>query len=392
MCGIFYPLHLVYMTLSATGPITFSLLQCAYRMADWKQITARIRRARGSRDPAGQLTLLYEKTNDAMVAFELGRHFEIAKDPTQALHWYLTSFTKFRRGDWKTKSREAIVRLGGELPADSDSQSETSIAQGTTSETSPAVVIPDPAVPFEQTATTFESLVAPATETLSSADSESDSGANTAQDKDKKHRRRGRRGGRNRRKASPTADSRAATKASPRSPVPEISTEPEIPEILPPRVVDSRAIPRIPVEPVPDSAIPGVKGRFGDPGLASRLSLLEMQLRRLLTCPAAKLDEAAHAPAGPGVFVLTDDDMTTYYYVEACDTLRIAISSLARSGMSRRGNTNLKSLLSDHLGIPETRVTKYLSDHCVVRWLQLDEGALNFCHFAIAVLRPTLNE
>src|SRR5947207_1724828 len=212
MCGIFYPLHLVYMTLSATGPITFSLLQCAYRMADWKQITARIRRARGSRDPAGQLTLLYEKTNDAMVAFELGRHFEIAKDPTQALHWYLTSFTKFRRGDWKTKSREAIVRLGGELPADSDSQSETSIAQGTTSETSPAVVIPDPAVPFEQTATTFESLVAPATETLSSADSESDSGANTAQDKDKKHRRRGRRGGRNRRKASPTADSRAATK------------------------------------------------------------------------------------------------------------------------------------------------------------------------------------
>jgi len=37
-------------------------------------------------------------------------------------------------------------------------------------------------------------------------------------------------------------------------------------------------------------------------------------------------------------------------------------------------------------------VTKYLSDHCVVRWLQLDEGAVNFCHFAIAVLRPNLNE
>src|SRR5437588_10109928 len=31
----FHPLHLVYMTLSATGRITFSLLQCAYRMADW---------------------------------------------------------------------------------------------------------------------------------------------------------------------------------------------------------------------------------------------------------------------------------------------------------------------------------------------------------------------
>ncbi len=84
--------------------------------------------------------------------------------------------------------------------------------------------------------------------------------------------------------------------------------------------------------------------------------------------------------------------MTTYYYVEACDTLRIAIGSLARTGMTRRGNTNLKALLADNLGIPETRVTKYLSDHCVVRWLQLDDGSINFHHFAIAVLRPALNE
>jgi len=44
------------------------------------------------------------------------------------------------------------------------------------------------------------------------------------------------------------------------------------------------------------------------------------------------------------------------------------------------------------IGIPETRVTKYLSEHCVVRWLQLDEGSAYFCHFAIAVLRPNLNE
>ena len=131
---------------------------------------------------------------------------------------------------------------------------------------------------------------------------------------------------------------------------------------------------------------------FGDPGLSSRLSLLEMQLRRLLTCPPAKLDDAEHAPAGPGVFVLTDDDMTTYYYVEACDTLRIAINQLGRTGASRRGNPNLKPQLAEQLGIPETRVSKYLADHCVVRWLQLDEGAANFCHFAIAVLRPNLNE
>ena len=69
-------------------------------MADWKQITARIRRARGSKDPAGQLTLLYEKTGDAMVAFELGRHFEIVRDPAQALRWYQSAYSRFRRGDW----------------------------------------------------------------------------------------------------------------------------------------------------------------------------------------------------------------------------------------------------------------------------------------------------
>jgi hypothetical protein len=254
--------------------------------------------------------------------------------------------------------------------------------------------MPDPAVPFEQTAVAFETLAEAGAETSASAESPDDTKSNL----DKKHRRRGRRGGRNRRKA-PAAPASTETRNSARPAraraseiVAEIPPEPPQLEILPPRVVDSRAIPRIPVEQIPDSGAPGIKGRFGDPGLASRLSLLEMQLRRLLTCPPAKLGEASHAPAGPGVFVLTDDDMTTYYYVEACDTLRIAIASLARSGMTRRGNTNLKALLADHLGIPEARVTKYLSDHCVVRWLQLDEGSANFHHFAIAVLRPILNE
>ena len=361
-------------------------------MADWKQITARIRRARGSRDPAGQLTLLYEKTGDAMVAFELGRHFEIAKDAAQSLQWYLTSATKFRRGDWKTKAREAVVRLGGDLPPDTDPLPETVSDSGEGSaSSSPITTMPDPAVPFEQTAVAFESLVVGDSENISSPESSDVASASPG----KTHRRRGRRGGRNRRKVSPASastDSRVSSRPASRSRAAAPPPEPDPAEILPPRTVDSRAIPRIPVEHIPDSGAPGVKGRFGDPGLASRLSLLEMQLRRLLTCPAVKLEESAVAPAGPGVFVLTDDDMTTYYYVEACDTLRIAIGSLARTGMTRRGNTNLKALLADHLGIPETRVTKYLSDHCVVRWLQLDDGSINFHHFAIAVLRPILNE
>ncbi len=314
---------------------------------------------RGSRDPGGQLTLLYEKTNDAMVAFELGRHFEIGKDFPKSLEWYLTAATKFRRGEWKTKAREAVVRLGGELPPDLDPVPPP-LSESVAADESPspalAIPIPDPAVPFEQTAVAFESLVAVGSE--NPPHSESAEAASSASDK--KHRRRGRRGGRNRRKSAPpppAGESRLADRSAARARQAEPSPEPASAEILPPRVVDSRSIPRLPVEQIPDSGLPGVKGRFGDPGLASRLSLLEMQLRRLLTCPPVKLDEAAHAPAGPGVFVLTDDDMTTYYYVEACDTLRIAISSLARSGMARRGNANLKTLLADHLGIPETRIS-----------------------------------
>jgi hypothetical protein len=147
-----------------------------------------------------------------------------------------------------------------------------------------------------------------------------------------------------------------------------------------------------PLELSPDMGGIALRGRYGDPGLSSRLSLLEMQFRRLLTCAPVKLDEADRAPVGPGVFLLTDSDLTSYYYVEACQTLRIAIANLLRGGSSRRGGDSIKPQLADHLGIAESRVAKYLADHCVVRWLQLDEGASHFAHFVIAVLRPTLNE
>jgi hypothetical protein len=156
-------------------------------------------------------------------------------------------------------------------------------------------------------------------------------------------------------------------------------------------MMPSRATPGLSLESLGETVGPSLKGRYGDPGLSSRLSLLEMQFRRLLACPPAKLSEADRAPAGPGVIVLTDSDLTTYYYVEVCQTLRIAVSNLLRGG-TRRGTDSLKRRLAEHLGIPEARVAKYLADHCVVRWLQLDEGASNFAHFAIAVLRPILNE
>src|ERR1700756_3335386 len=87
-------------------------------MADWKQITARIRRARTGKDPAAQLTNLFAKTRDAMVAFELARYFESVGNTSDAGRWYLTAAERFRRSDWKTKAQESATRLGATEPAE----------------------------------------------------------------------------------------------------------------------------------------------------------------------------------------------------------------------------------------------------------------------------------
>ena len=134
------------------------------------------------------------------------------------------------------------------------------------------------------------------------------------------------------------------------------------------------------------------RSRTGEPALASRMAHLESQLRRLLACPQAGLEQAESAPAGPGVLLLSDSDQVTHYYIESCQTLRIAIANLVRSGRGAKDAPRLKERLAENLGIAESRVTNYLKEHCAVRWLQLDEGAPELAHFAIAVLRPVVNE
>ena len=362
-------------------------------MADWKQITARIRRARTSKDPAGQLSNLYEKTQDAMVAFELAKYFETSGQNADAAKWYSAAAERFRRADWKTKAQEAAVRLGGvpgEIPLESPIPPSDDIAPAL-----PPMTIPEPGLPFEQDAAAYESIAAVSSEIQQATDVAAN--APSATDADGKRRRRGRRGGRNRRKGGTGREAAGApVQRSSEAPAPRRGLPPAVfdepTEPTPPRVTHSRAMPSLPIESVGEPGGPSVKGRYGDPGLSSRISLLEMQFRRLLTCPPAQLNEADIAPVGPGVFVLTDSDLTTYYYVEACQTLRIAIGNLLRGGSSRRGADSIKPQLAEHLGIPEARVPKYLADHCVVRWLQLDEGASHFAHFVVAVLRPTLNE
>src|SRR5271167_3874955 len=96
---------------------SFRCYNACQHMADWKQITARIRRARTGKDPVGQLSNLYEKTRDAMVAFELARYFETAGQNPEAAKWYLAAADRFRRADWKVKAQEAAVRLGAEVSA-----------------------------------------------------------------------------------------------------------------------------------------------------------------------------------------------------------------------------------------------------------------------------------
>lgn len=339
-------------------------------MADWKQITARIRRARTGKDPAGQLANLFSKTRDAMVAFELARYFESSGNLADAGRWYLTAAERFRRSDWKTKAQESATRLGATEAAEipvlpprieaPTAASDTPAAESATPDASDKAVPHDSAIPSE------EPVVVPPRETVARPSSRP---------------RRGRRGGRDhqrssKRTASSPSDSRVAVPQT-RDASPEEPREAG----LTPSIADS----------VTEISAPSLRGRSGDPGLSSRLSQLEMNFRRLLACAPVKLDDAGRAPAGPGVWVLTDSDLTTYYYVESCQTLRVAIPNLLRSGATRRGES-IKPQLAEHLGIPESRVAKYLADHCVVRWLQLDDDATYFAHFLVAVLHPTLNE
>src|SRR5437016_2120318 len=111
-------------------------------MTDWKQITARIRRARTSKDPAGQLSNLFQKTRDAMVAFELAKYFESSGQNADAAKWYSAAAQRFRRADWKTKAQEAAIRLGG-APGEIALESGTPVG-AEFALTPPAVSTPEP--------------------------------------------------------------------------------------------------------------------------------------------------------------------------------------------------------------------------------------------------------
>ena len=84
-------------------------------MADWRQIKARIRKARAAADAPAALENLYQRTRDAMVALELAAVHEKAENRDGAVQWYRTAFDRFRRGSWKRKAGEGLVRLGEDV-------------------------------------------------------------------------------------------------------------------------------------------------------------------------------------------------------------------------------------------------------------------------------------
>ena len=390
-------------------------------MADWRQIQARIRKAKNSPDAHAKLSELYQRTRDAMVAWELALIQEKAELKDEAVKWYTIAAERFRRAEWKKKAEEALTRLGAVLPVANEMAMN---AQGGAEEPRLNAASELPEEKMEPLALGEISESADEARPKKAAEA-SLAGAPESGDLEKKKRRRGRRGGRGRRRKSAGSaglPSQAfAESAAPQTTTPVQSRPPTQGRQQSPRTPSPR---RESFEPAPmplarqassgelheapqaDQAAPllpserTAHGRAGDPALASRMSHLESMLRRLVASPLHRLD-TEEAPAGPGVFLLSDSDQITSYYVEACQTLRVGVGNLARglrgsAGKTTRGartsfDSGLKAKLAEHLGITEAKVSQYLKDHCVVRWIQLDDDAPHLAHFAIGVLRTPLN-
>lgn len=390
--------------MSGYGPPCARLLQ--YRpVSDWRQIQARIRKARTSADPPGQLSALYERTHDAMVAFELAQIHEKAAATAEAVRWFTTAAERFRRPQWKQKAEEGLVRLGAPIPAAPAATAGVAVSETTAEPVSrlePIIAEFSEEQPSETEEEMNEGTQESVFEQPTAAAVVSPAAQTSEAGPERRRRRRGRRGGRGRHKGLRTAAA-PATAAPIAPPAPpsmfDRVAEPRAYSSAHPaasaEIAESRLRepePSRSYEPAAAGTSPSARVRSGDPALSSRMAQLESQLRRLLACSLHSLEQADEAPAGPGVFLITDTDQTTYYYAEACQTLRVGIGNMLRSGRGSREGSNLKEKLAEHLGINEARVGKYLKDHCGVRWLQLDEGAPLLAHFAVAVLRPISNE
>ena len=378
-------------------------------MADWRQIQARIRKAKNSQDPHAKLYELFQRTRDGMVAWELAVLEEKNGRSEEAGRWYINAAQRFRRSDWKKKAEEALTRLGIELPAAETPASTEPMIHASPQETSESTVgeFREKHQPLAAGEIAEESESAPEAEAQEPRPAMT-SGASGYVDPGRKKRRRGRRGGRGRRHRGVEAPSLPAqsfaepTRTTARPSVPAARTaisDSRAEAFMPPPSAPLES-PRASLAEHPEPQLPSERNARGrsDPGLASRMAQLESMLRRLLSSQLHRVDETDEAPASPGVFLLSDSDQIASYYIEACQTLRVGLANLIRGGRTARGarggrasDINLKAKLAEHLEISEAKVGQYLKDHCAVRWIQLDDDAPHLAHFAIGVLRTPLN-
>ena len=392
-------------------------------MANWRQIQGRIRRARTSADPAGKLNELFQKTRDAMVAFEAGALEEKSGPKRRSgslVHDRRATFSPRGLEEEGCGSADAAgrARAGGSCPsatrlrrlsrrgrpenaaavwrADAgaiDWNSEARIVQGRSGRNSRDRKSFPIANNRVARARGFDRRMRPKS---SPASARAAPRTRKARQADATERQRG-------------------SRAFPHRPAPGARIQRRVmsnrTRNSSQRLARKKQLRRNPFR-AGEGIAPQLRDLFlSRPGRswnAPRISGRAIQrllrasrswnrcLRRLISAPLHRMDEVEDAPAGPGVFLLSDSDLMTNYYVEACKTLRIGASQLARAGRAGRGartegKTSLRSQMAEHLEISDTQVTDYLRKHCVVRWLQLDEDAAHVAHFAIALLRPALN-
>lgn len=325
-----------------------------------------------------------------MVAFELAQLEEVAGQIERATKWYHHAWDRFRRAEWKKRAEEALGRLGAPIPTSTAGEEPPQPAEQPEL-SSPSIEFADEAEP--------EPPPQPAPEPEVRAGTEQAAARPPAGVSPGAHRRR--RGGRGRGRGRGQARTEAPGGHEP------VKHEPESPH---------HPAPHVPAHPAPIHATPvhpikepepqpvserrparehapsvHVYRRVGEPALASVIAGLEAKLRQLLAAHAYEMEHVDEAPASPGVYMVSDLDLTTVYYVEAYGNMRVAMEQLVSGRRGRQGS--VRARLAQYLGIGDSQATRYLKQHCVVRWLELEESdAVALCHFATGVFRPELNE
>jgi chemotaxis protein histidine kinase CheA len=388
-------------------------------VADWRQIRARIRRAKSGPDATARLEQLFDKTRDGMVAFELAQLEETAGRTERATDWYKRAWLRFRRSEWKQKAEEALTRHGIPIPTDGDEDlAEEAAAQepeaaNATAESSESFEEPEEKEPEREKAAASEpearakpepkakpkalakaeaeAKAEPEPEAEPASEGEAEAKPETAAG----HRRRRRRGGRGRgrRKERGEAAERPAAEAAPhapaRPPAPRVKEAKEAKEPKEAKETERRpAAERRPAR----ERVPAIHiYRRGEPALASEIKALEAKLRQLLASHPYPLDQLAEVPASPGVYLVSDLDLTTMYHLEAFGNMRQAMDQLVSGRRGRQGS--VRARLARYLGISDSQASRYLKQHCVVRWIELEvSDAVALGHFAMALLRPELME